>query len=504
MTKARGDATNNEKSSVSALAPVSQSAFRLYLPQKNLIDMSTPIKLKQSCKRLAEGDTQTPIRLFMQISRQNPQAILLESAEVDGRWGRYSVIATDYMCEFTCRDGKLSVVVNDHAVEELKGYDGLPYMEGLRAAMHGLEVVPDDPQMAPITRALYGYWGYEMAAVFQPKLAETLDVRDAESRLVLAATVLVFDHVYNKLYQLSIGKPRDIVNMPVLMNCHPGTFAVGETERTPDEEGYKTGVEKVRRMLHEGEAIQVVGATQCSAPFEGDSFTLYRRMRSINPSPYMFYMRFNDMELFGASPEVMVQCTGGKLLLSPIAGTRRRGKDAAEDERFAEEMLASPKERAEHVMLVDLGRNDLGRVAVGGSVQVERLMHVERFSHVMHMTSRVTATLAPEKDALDVLAGAFPAGTVSGAPKVRAMQIIREIELLPRGPYAGCIGWLGLDHDAVHLDTGITIRSMWRRDGRVFWQMGAGLVYDSEPKYEWMECRNKGRIIDTILYTGEE
>ncbi len=478
--------------------------FSFIFPSKNLIDMSTPIKLKQSCKRLAEGDTQTPIRLFMQISRQNPQAILLESAEVDGRWGRYSVIATDYMCEFTCRDGKLSVVVNDPAVEELKEYDGLPYMEGLRAAMHGLEVVPDDPQMAPITRALYGYWGYEMAAVFQPKLAETLDVRDAESRLVLAATVLVFDHVYNKLYQLSIGKPRDIVNMPVLMNCHPGTFAVGETERTPDEEGYRAGVEKVRRMLHEGEAIQVVGATQCSAPFEGDSFTLYRRMRSINPSPYMFYMRFNDMELFGASPEVMVQCTGGKLLLSPIAGTRRRGKDAAEDERFAEEMLASPKERAEHVMLVDLGRNDLGRVAVGGSVQVERLMHVERFSHVMHMTSRVTATLAPEKDALDVLAGAFPAGTVSGAPKVRAMQIIREIEQLPRGPYAGCIGWLGLDHDAVHLDTGITIRSMWRRDGRVFWQMGAGLVYDSEPKYEWMECRNKGRIIDTILYTGEE
>ena len=462
------------------------------------------ITLHQTCRRLAEGDTQTPIRLFMQISRQTPQAILLESAEVDGRWGRYSVIATDYLCELTCCEGRLQVAVYDESVAALAELHGLPYMEGMRGVMQGLDIVPENPEMAPITRALYGYWGYEMAAVFQPKLAETLRVSDAESHLVLAATVLVFDHMYNKLYQLSIGSPRDIVNMPVLMNCHPGTFAVGETERHPAEAAYKAGVEKVRAMLHAGEAIQVVGATQCSAPFEGDAFTLYRRMRNINPSPYMFFMRFEGLELFGASPEVMVRCTGNKLLLSPIAGTRRRGKTPAEDEANAAEMLASPKERAEHVMLVDLGRNDLGRVAKGGSVQVERLMEVERFSHVMHMTSRVTADLAEGKDGLDLLASAFPAGTVSGAPKVRAMQIIHEIEESPRGPYAGCIGWLGLDKDAVHLDTGITIRSMWRRGDRVYWQMGAGLVYDSEPKYEWMECRNKGRIIDTILYTGED
>ena len=462
------------------------------------------ITLQQTCRRLAEGDTQTPIRLFMQISRQTPQAILLESAEVDGRWGRYSVIATDYMCELTCREGKLAVQVYHESVAALSALDGQPYMQGMRGVMDTLEIVPENPEMAPITRALYGYWGYEMAAVFQPKLAETLSVSDAESHLALAATVLVFDHMYNKLYQLSIGAPRDIVNMPALLNCHPGTFAAGETERHPAEEGYKAGVEKVRHMLHEGEAIQVVGSTQCSAPFEGDTFTLYRRMRGINPSPYMFFMRFSDIELFGASPEVMVRCTANKLLLSPIAGTRRRGRDAAEDEAYAAEMLASEKERAEHVMLVDLGRNDLGRVATGGSVQVERLMDVERFSHVMHMTSRVTADLAPGRDGLDILASTFPAGTVSGAPKVRAMEIIHEIEESPRGPYAGCIGWLGLDKDAVHLDAGITIRSMWRRGERVFWQMGAGLVYDSDPKYEWMECRNKGRIIDTILYTGED
>lgn len=461
------------------------------------------IRLNQHCRRLMEGDTQTPIRLFMEISQEIPHAILLESTEVDGRWGRYSVIAADFMAEFSCVGGKLAVQVKDESLAALRELDGKPYMEGMRAVMHGVEIVPDNPDMAPITRALYGYWGYEMAAVFQPKLAQTLNVADAESRLVLAATVVVFDHVYNRLYQLSIGEARDLSKLPPLANTAPTPCTAGETLRQPSEESFKAGVEKVRQMLYEGEAIQVVGSSQCSAAFEGETFTLYRRMRSINPSPYMFYMSFDGLELFGASPEVMVRCTANHLLLSPIAGTRRRGRDAAEDEAFAAEMTASPKERAEHVMLVDLGRNDLGRVAVGGSVRVERLMDVERFSHVMHMTSRVTADLAPGMDGLDLLASAFPAGTVSGAPKVRAMEIIHEIEEVPRGPYAGCIGWLGLDKDAVHLDTGITIRSMWHRNGRVYWQTGAGLVYDSEPKYEWMECRNKGRIIDTILATED-
>ena len=227
-------------------------------------------------------------------------------------------------------------------------------------------------------------------------------------------------------------------------------------------------------------------------------------MRRCNASPYMFFMDLPGITLFGSSPEVMVRCDEGKLQLSPIAGTRKRGADDLEDARLAAELQEDPKERAEHVMLVDLGRNDLGRIARPGTVNVERFMEVERFSHVMHLTSRITARLQPDLDALDVLAATFPAGTVSGAPKVRAMEIIAETEQLPRGPYAGCIGWLGLDDDNVSLDTGITIRSMWVKDGKLHWQAGGGIVFDSDPVTEWNEVYNKSAIMRTVLNTTGE
>lgn len=458
-----------------------------------------PIILTQHSRRL-NADLETPISLFLGITEGKEHAIMLESAEVDGKWGRYSIIACDFLLTAACKEGNLALTVKDERLNPLLSLDGTPFVEGIRAIMQSLEIEGGDKKLAPITRALYGYFGYEMAALFQPKLAQTLKTADAEACLALPGTVILFDHLYNRLTQLSLGEHRDITGRHGFSSEPP---VAGNPVRTPSEEEYKQGVENIRTLLHDGEAIQVVLSSQASADFSGDPFTLYRRMRSINPSPYMFFMRLPGICLFGSSPEVLVRCSDGKLQLSPIAGTRKRGEDEIRDAQLASELLEDPKERAEHIMLVDLGRNDLGRIAKPGSVKVERLMEVERFSHVMHLTSRVTAQLNPGLDAVDVLSAAFPAGTVSGAPKVRAMEILAEAEPLPRGPYSGCIGWLGLDKDAVHMDSGITIRSMWVKDGRIFWQAGAGLVYDSNPEAEWQECLNKGKIIDAIL-KGED
>ena len=452
--------------------------------------------------RWLPADMDTPISLFLGMAG-NGDGILLESAEVDGRWGRYSVLACDMALVLTCREGRLAVDIRDDRRAPLAAHDGQPYVAGLRALMRQLRITPPEGMdVPPITRALYGWLGFGMARLFHPTLAGAMPEDEAEAALVLPGTVLLFDHLYNRLCQISLGEHREVSSGR--QTAEAPLPDAGEVTASPDEAGYKAVVERIRAMLHAGEAIQVVPSVRFSTPFAGDAFTLYRRMRRYNASPYMFYMKIGDMTLFGSSPEVMVRCTRGRLQLSPIAGTRRRGRDDAEDARLAQELRDDPKERAEHVMLVDLGRNDLGRVARPGSVSLERCMEVERFSHVMHLTSRVTAQLDEGKDALDVLAATFPAGTVSGAPKVRAMQIIREMEGRGRGPYAGCVGWLGLDKDAVHLDTGITIRSMWLRDGELCWQAGGGIVHDSDPELEWKEVCNKSAIMRLALRNEEE
>ena len=259
------------------------------------------------------------------------------------------------------------------------------------------------------------------------------------------------------------------------------------------------GVLKAKELITDGEGIQLVLSVRFATPFAGQPFGVYRRLRQANPSPFMFFMRFEDETLLGSSPEMLVKCDAGRLEVRPIAGTRPRGETEAQDMALERELLADPKERAEHVMLVDLGRNDLGRIATPGSVEVAKFMCVERFSHVMHLTSYVEADLKDGLDAIDVLQATFPAGTVAGAPKIWAMETIAKMEKIDRGPYAGAMGWLGLGKGPVHLGTGITIRSMWMRDGVCSWQAGAGLVYDSEPEKEWQECHNKARIIREIL-----
>ena len=461
------------------------------------------VTLRQMVRRLP-ADMDTPISLFLGLCRDRP-GILLESAEVDGRWGRYSVLAGDFLLTVRCRNGALNLDIADERLGALAVLEGMPFVEGLRALMRGLRFEnPGGGGLPPISRALYGYFGYGMAGLFNPKLADSLPASAADACLVLPGTVLVFDHLYNRLFQTSLGEPRDVEGAPSRAADAFPPVLEENVRAEPGREGYMRAVVRIKELLRMGEAIQVVPSCRFSAPFSGDPFALYRRMRRLNPSPYMVYMDLPDLTLICSSPEVMVRCTNGLLQLSPIAGTRRRGADDVEDARLASELREDPKERAEHVMLVDLGRNDLGGIARPGTVNVERLMEVERFSHVMHLTSRITARLRPGLDALDVLAATFPAGTVSGAPKVRAMQIIAEMENLPRGPYAGCMGWIGLDAGSVNLDTGITLRSMWLKDGRINWQAGGGIVHDSDPEAEWNEVRNKSAVMRAVLNHGSE
>lgn len=465
-------------------------------------DPNEPLRIAQSVRWL-DADTETPISLYLKLVGKG-DGILLESAEVDGRWGRYSILACDMLLFIACRDGKLALDFKDQRLAPLGRHAGLPWQEGLAALMRELEICPAEKGLPAITRGLYGFLGFGMAAIFNPHLQKIMPPAEARAELALPGTVFVFDHLYNRLCQLSLGEPRSI---PAAIPEDPGGFTldVDQIRATPDGEGYMAYVRDIRERLRQGEAIQVVPSVRFCAPFSGDPFRLYRRMRRFNASPYMFYMHFPEITLFGSSPEVMVRCTEDRLELSPIAGTRKRGATREEDEALAQELLGDPKDRAEHVMLVDLGRNDLGRLAKPGTVKLRNFMQIQRFSHVMHMTSDVQAELKAGLNALDVLAATFPAGTVSGAPKYRAMEIIRELEERDRGPYAGCIGWLGLDQGSVNLDMGITIRSMWAENERLCWQAGGGIVHDSDPEMEWQEVCNKSAIMRLALkLEGEE
>ena len=372
---------------------------------------------------LLDSDVETPISMYLRHVGTE-QGILLESAEVDGRWGRYSVIAGNFLLRLGCSNGLLEVACRDPRLEPLKKFAGMPFMEGLRLLMGELEIASTAPEsLPPITRGLYGYFGYGMAGVFEPKLAAALTPKDAECCLVLPGTLMLFDHQYNKVCRLSLSNlPGAKKEGDTITSLLPAN--IGKVTASMEKDSYVRVVEDLKRQIGQGECIQVVPSVRFQAPFEGEPFTLYRRLRRINPSPYLFFMRLPGMTLMGSSPEVMVGCQEGKLRLNPIAGTRPRGCSEGEDNLFEGELMNDAKEQAEHVMLVDLGRNDLGKVAVPGSVTLERYMEVERFSHVMHLTSYITAALADGKDALDVLAAVFPAGTVSGAPKIRAMELI--------------------------------------------------------------------------------
>ena len=466
------------------------------------------------------GDLETPISAALKFADEE-NVFLLESAEAAERFGRYSFLGFDPKRTLSYRDG-LYTVVDADGVHEVPAKD--PF-RGL-AEIVGQKSVAPLPHLPAFVGGAVGYFSYDAVRYVEKLSAELAppdELRVPEAYFAVTETLIVFDHLRHKVLVISLVDAANLRDVEGEGFAAAYRRAAAEVRRVaerlaapnvrralPDGDGagfeissnftraaYEEAVEKAKEYIRAGDAFQIVPSQRFFAEIgDLDSFLLYRGLRTVNPSPYMTYLKLGDLALVGASPEPLVRVEGRRVMTRPVAGTRRRGATPEEDALLAEELLADAKERAEHVMLVDLGRNDLGRVAEIGTVQLESFMEVERYSHVMHIVSTVEGVLRERYTALDALAAAFPAGTVSGAPKVRAMEIIDELEPTRRGPYAGATGYYGIDG---RLDTCITLRTALLKGSRAYFQAGGGVVADSVPSLEYEETRNKAGAIVRAL-----
>jgi len=462
------------------------------------------------------ADLLTPVSAFLKIAEHADYAFLLESVEGGEHVGRYSFLGKDPFLILASKAGKTVIERGGVTTESDK-----PFVDTLRHLMTDYQspFVPDLPRF---TGGAVGYFGYGTSTWFEPVLGDLGASDDGAdpAGFMLFDTVLAFDHVQHRI--LIIANARitadDDLESLYQFACAKIQFLERELERSLSharkayaapldvksnytKEGFEAHVRRAKEYIAAGDIYQVVLSQRFEADVAADPFTVYRALRHVNPSPYMYFIRMGGVSVVGSSPEMLVRVEGTRVETHPIAGTRRRGKSAEEDQRLAEELKRNEKERAEHVMLVDLGRNDVGRVCKYGSVRVPQFMGLERFSHVMHLTSIVEGQLSDDHDRLDALASCFPAGTVSGAPKVRAMQIIRELEPLPRGLYAGAVGYVDF---AGNLDFCIAIRTVIMSKGKAYVQAGAGIVIDSNPTAEYEETRDKARALMTALELAQQ
>src|SRR5687768_6050011 len=455
------------------------------------------------------ADMLTPVSAFLKIAEHADHAFLLESVEGGEHVGRYSFLGKDPFLILRSRGGKTII---DRAGQTSESDQ--PFIATLRELMAGFHS-PFVPGLPRFTGGAVGYLGYDAAAWFEPvELQPGADVED-EAGFMLFDTVLAFDHVRHRILIIANARISGDEDLESLYQfaCAKIAFVERELERTlskpPRTNGaalevtsnvskatFEAMVRTAKEYIAAGDVYQVVLSQRFEASITADPFTVYRALRHVHPSPYMYFLRVGDRSIVGSSPEMLVRVEGRRMQTHPIAGTRPRGKTEEEDARLAEELKRSEKERAEHVMLVDLGRNDIGRVSAYGSVRVPRYMTLERYSHVMHLVSIVEGKLDDKHDRLDALVACFPAGTVSGAPKVRAMEIISELENRRRGVYAGAVGYLDF---AGNLDFCITIRTVLIENGRAFVQAGAGIVADSNPTAEYEETRDKARAVIRAL-----
>ncbi|HSH98005.1 MAG: anthranilate synthase component I [Methylophilaceae bacterium] len=451
------------------------------------------------------ADLDTPLSLYLKLANQ-PFSYLLESVQGGERFGRYSIIGLPAKTRIVAYRRDVQIITDGEVVETVKDTNPLDFVKNYQARFK----TPPYQGLPRFTGGLAGYFGYETIRYIEKRLAhvqkpDTINVPDI--LLMVSEELAVVDNLSGKLYfivyadpaisgayekalqrlQSLIQKLRQSVSIP-----EAPAMTTAQASSEFGEDNFKAAVKKAQDYIIEGDIMQVVLSQRMAQAFPAPPLSLYRALRSLNPSPYMFYYDMGDHHVVGASPEILVRLENNTVTARPIAGTRPRGATREQDIALAEELLADPKELAEHVQLMDLGRNDVGRVAQTGSVKVTDHMTIERYSHVMHIVSNVEGKLKPGMQAIDVLKATFPAGTVSGAPKVRAMEIIDELEPSKRGIYAGAVGYLGFNGD---MDLAIAIRTAVIKDGMLYSQAGAGIVADSVPQSEWTETQNKARAV---------
>ncbi|WP_300378833.1 anthranilate synthase component I [Henriciella sp.] len=446
------------------------------------------------------GDIETPVSAMLKLGADAPGAFLFESIQGGERLGRYSFVGVEPLIWFRITDGKAETAPT-HTFEDASPVDGGP-VTALRNFVQRAQAVTEETGLPPMASGAFGYIGYDMIRYVEPveiKARDDLHVPDA--LLLIPGVVIIFDHLYQELVLVSRAMQGNIAAAEArldsvedaLRKLTPETPRDQKPDTLPFEsntsqERYFEMVEAAVEYARAGDTFQIVPSQRFSSPFKRQSISLYRALRRLNPSAFMFHMNMGDVRLVGSSPEILVRLREGRVAIRPIAGTRPRSGDATEDARRAADLLADEKECAEHLMLLDLGRNDVGRVAAYGSVEVSEQFVVERYSHVMHIVSHVEGNLRDGLDAVDALLAGLPAGTVSGAPKIRAMQIIDELETSRRGIYGGAVGYFGWNGD---MDTCIALRTAVLKDGHIHVQAGGGVVLDSQPQYEYDETVHK-------------
>ena len=456
------------------------------------------------------ADLETPLSTYLKLAN-GPYSYLLESAAQGGeKWGRYSIIGLPARTVLRVHGRTLTVEENGVAVEVVETDDPLSAIE----AFSGRYRVPALPGLPRFFGGLVGYFGYDTIRYVEKRLAHTTppdDLGTPDILLMVSSDVVIFDNVSGRMKLIALADAAEPGALLAAQECLQARareldaalpHMVQSAANQPIEESdfqsafgqarFMDAVERIRAYIRAGDVMQVVLSQRMSIPFASPPVNLYRALRSLNPSPYMYFMDLDDFHIVSSSPEILARVEDGVIVNRPLAGTRRRGRSEAEDEAMEQELVNDPKEIAEHLMLIDLGRNDVGRVSKIGSVRVTEQFAVERYSHVMHLSSNVVGELETGRNAMDVLRATLPVGTLSGAPKIRAMEIIDELEPVKRGIYGGAVGYLAWNGN---MDTAIAIRTAILKDGMLYIQAGGGVVADSVPRLEWKESMNKGRAI---------